>query len=123
MKLLGFHFASLLVLFSLSAHGQKSSYRNVVRRDLKAHDAVAMAKGLDENFRSFFIEKKGPGKSKSEYIASLGNWDIPLHADFEILSMKVSGNVVTVHVNERNDFAKGIDFPGWKATIKYTINE
>jgi len=73
-------------------------------------------KYMAEDYRSFFMEKKGEGQNKWQALQSFLNWDAPLHPDVHILNHKKSGNTWKVEFNEQNDFSKLIGFPGWKGT-------
>jgi len=91
-------------------------YFHRIEAYLNAHTVETKEKYMAEDYRSFFIEKKGEGENKEEALQSFLNWDAPLHPDVQILSHKRAGNMSTVEFNEQNDFSKLIGFPGWKGT-------
>lgn len=77
---------------------------------------------MAEDYRSFFMEKKGEGEDKKQALQSFLNWDAPLHPDVDILNYEMDGDTWKVEFNEQNDFSKLIGFPGWKATESITFN-
>jgi len=97
-------------------------YRQRIESYLNASTVDTKANYMADDYRSYFEEKKGDGKDKQAALKSFSNWDAPMHPDIEILSCVSNGNTWTVHFNERNDFAKLIGFPGWKATSRLTFN-
>jgi hypothetical protein len=77
---------------------------------------------MAENYRNFFLEKKGEGKTKSEALSSFMDWDGPMHPDIKITGHSVLGKVWTVKFLEQNDFTKLLGFPGWKGTMTFTFD-
>lgn len=71
---------------------------------------------MAEEYRSFFMEKKGEGENKNAALKSFLEWDAPLYPDVRILNYTTKGNTWKVAFNEQNDFSKLIGFPGWKGT-------
>jgi hypothetical protein len=59
---------------------------------------------MAEDYRSFFMEKKGEGENKKQALQSFLNWDAPLHPDVHILNYTANGRTWKVEFNEQNDF-------------------
>jgi len=91
-------------------------YLHRLQTYLNASTVETKEKYMAEDYRSFFMEKKGEGQNKGQALQSFLNWDAPLHPDVHILNHKKTGNTWKVEFNEQNDFSKLIGFPGWKAT-------
>jgi hypothetical protein len=108
-------------LFILSSCSQKI-YLHRIQTFFNASTIKEKSKYLADDYHSFFLEKKGPGETKTEDLASFLKWDAPLHPDISIIKYSVNKNVWTIDLNEQNDFAKLIDFPGWRATEIITFN-
>lgn len=89
---------------------------------MNAHTTETKGKYMAENYRSFFMEKKGEGENKEEALQSFLNWDAPLHPDVHILNYTANGNTWKVEFNEQNDLSKLIGFPGWKGTEMIRFN-
>src|SRR4030095_2469357 len=87
-----------------------------IKTYLNADTPNAKGKYMAEDYRSFFMEKKGQGENKDQALQSFLDWDATLHPDVHILSYITSGNTWKVEFNEQNDFSKLIGFPGWKGT-------
>jgi len=77
---------------------------------------------MSDDYRSYFMEKKGVGKNKEQVLQSFSEWDAPLHPDITILNHVVNGNTWKIEFNEQNDFSKLIGFPGWKGTEMIRFN-
>jgi hypothetical protein len=89
---------------------------------LNAYTLETKEKYMAEDYRSFFIEKKGEGENKDQALQSFLEWDAPLHPDVHILNYTKSGATWKVKFNEQNDFSKLIGFPGWKGTEMIRFN-
>ena len=77
---------------------------------------------MAEDFRSYFMDKSGKGKTRSEALNSFLNWDGPLHPDVKILHYRIKGDSCIVYFNEQNDFSKPIGYPGWKGSMVFRFN-
>lgn len=106
--------AALLLISFLSCTNEVRLHR--IKIYLNAHTVKTKGRYLSEDYHSFFIEKKGPGKDKNEALASFLDWDAPLHPDITILSYSVNADQWRIDFNEQNDFSKLIGFAGWKGT-------
>ena len=89
---------------------------------LNASTITAKSKYLADNYRSYFMEKKGDGKDKTAALKSFQNWDGSLNPDVKILQYTVNDRTWFVQFNEQNDFSKLIDYPGWKGSMSITLN-
>jgi hypothetical protein len=89
---------------------------------LNASTINEKAKYMAEDYRSFFMNKKGNGKSKTEALQSFQNWDAPMHPDITVISYSFLDSIWQVTFNEQNDFTKPIGFPGWKGTTTFVFN-
>ena len=98
------------------------AYLHRIGTYLNAHTAETKGKYMAEDYRSFFMEKKGEGEDKKQALQSFLNWDAPLHPDVDILNYEMDGDTWKVEFNEQNDFSKLIGFPGWKGTELIRFN-
>jgi hypothetical protein len=110
------------VAFSRADDRDKTRLENLTAF-LNASSADARGKLMADDYRFYFNERKGDGGSKEKSLESFDNWDGPLHPDVRILEHEADGDVWTVTIVERNDFAKLIEFPGWKATETITFDD
>jgi hypothetical protein len=115
------NFAIAFLLISLVSCTNKI-YLHRIETYLNASTAETKGKFMAEDYRSFFLEKQGVGKSKAQALQSLLNWDAPLHPDVHILIYTTNGNTWKVEFNEQNDFSKLISFPGWRGTEMIRFN-
>jgi hypothetical protein len=100
----------------------RSTYLKKIDYFLNTSAVDAKSKCMAEEYRSFFMEKKGSGKSKSEALKSFQNWNASLHPDVKILEYTVNDNTWMVRFNEQNDFSKPIGYPGWKGSMMVRFN-
>ncbi len=89
---------------------------------LNASDTTEKSKYMANNFHSFFMNKEGSGKNKSQALQSFQNWDGPMHPDIKIINYTFHDSIWTVTFNEQNDFTKPIGFPGWKGKTTFVFN-
>ena len=97
-------------------------YLKKIETYFNASTVKEKSKFMADDYRSYFIEKKGEGTNKTDALKSFQNWDAPLHPQITILNYTVNKNTWTIRFNEENDFSKPIEFPGWKATEIITVN-
>jgi len=114
-------FSLVLVLATLASCSNKTCLRRIDSY-LNAHTVEAKGKYMSEDYRSFFIEKKGEGETREQALQSFLKWDAPLHPDITILSHTINGNTWKIEFNEQNDFSKLIGFPGWKGREMIRFN-
>ena len=101
---------------------QNKIYLHRIETYLNSSTPESKGRYLSDDFRSFFLEKKGEGKNKATALRSFVNWDAPLHPDITISKWTVRGNTWIVDFNEQNDFSKLIGFPGRKGTERISFN-
>jgi hypothetical protein len=70
--------------------------------------------------RGWFGQKTGAGAPIAA--GPWRAWDKELRARHAIESARIEGNAVIVVSHETNDFARLIDFAGWRATVTYWFN-
>ncbi|MEO8711532.1 MAG: hypothetical protein ABI405_05380 [Parafilimonas sp.] len=97
-------------------------YLNNINGYLNASDTAEKSKYMAENYHSFFINKKGICKNKSEILLSFKNWDGQLHPEITIINYSFHDSVWEVEFNEQNDISKAIHFPGWKGRETFIFN-
>jgi hypothetical protein len=97
-------------------------YRHRIETYLNAHTREGKEEYMSEDYRSYFMEKKGVGKNKEQALQSFSEWDAPLHPDITILNHVGNRNTWKIEFNEQNDFSKLIGFPGWKGTEMIRFN-
>ncbi len=87
---------------------------------LQARDRAKMDSFYAAHARGWFDQKTGEGTpiAASPWRA----WDDELHVHRAIGSARIEANKVVVISSEINDFARLIDFPGWRATTTYWFN-
>ena len=112
----------LALLLAFSASCINRAYLHRIETYLNAHSPEGKGKYMSEDYRSYFLEKKGEGKNKEQALQSFLKWDAPLHPDISILNHVVNGNTWKIEFNEQNDFSKLIGFPGWKGTGMIRFN-
>jgi len=116
---------SILVLFFASSTVISCTNKICLQRIesyLNAHTVETKGKYMADEYRSFFMERKGEGENKEQALHSFLNWDAPLHPDVHTLNYTRQGNTWKVEFNEQNDFSKLIGFPGWKGTEMIRFN-
>jgi len=118
------HMKIFLVIFLSSALSSctSKSYLHRIKIYLNASTSHSKGRYLSDDFRSFFLERKGDGKNKAAALQSFLNWDGPLHPDVTLINYNADGNKWTVEFVEQNDFSKLIGFPGWKGTETIIFN-
>ena len=89
---------------------------------LNASSVVVKSKYMADDYRSFFMERKGEGEGKAADLQSFQNWDGPLNPDVNILEYTVKDRNWSIKFNEQNDFSKLIGFPGWKGSMSISFN-
>jgi hypothetical protein len=97
-------------------------YSAKINSYLNAADTLTKSMYMADNFHSFFMNKNGVGKNRTQALESFQNWDGPMHPDVKILSYSFHDSIWLVTFNEQNDFSKLIGFPGWKGTTTFTFN-
>ena len=101
----------------------ENNYLNKINHYLNASSVDEKSKYMADDFHSFFMNKDGKGKTKTEALQSFQNWDGPMHPDISIINYSSrEKNIWTVTFNEQNDFSKPIGFPGWKGTTTFVFN-
>jgi hypothetical protein len=113
---------SLAFLLTILTSCTNKVYLRRIETYLNAHTVETKEKYMAEDYRSFFMEKKGEGENKDEALQSFLEWDAPLHPDVHISNYTTNGNTWKVEFNEQNDFSKLIGFPGWKGTEMIHFN-
>ena len=89
---------------------QNKIYLHRIETYLNSSTPKSKGRYLSDDFRSFFLEKKGEGKNKATALRSFVNWDAPLHPDITITKWTVRGNTWIVDFNEQNDFRNSLAF-------------
>ena len=112
----------LVLVSAILASCSDKSYLHRIDTYLNAHSPETKGKYMSDDYRSFFIEKKGEGETKQQALKSFLKWDAPLHPDVTILNHTVNGTTWKIEFNEQNDFSKLIVFPGWKGTEMIRFN-
>ena len=107
-----------IFLFSCS----DKTYLKKINSYLNAATSEAKAAYMSENYRSFFMEKKGEGDDKTTSLNDFKAWDGQMAPDVTIFDHSSKGKTWLVHFNEQNDFSKLIGFPGWKASMSVTFD-
>ena len=110
-------FCLLLIVICVIGCADRARNKRVTKRLLTNYSEAQLKKYAGESFKAYFASKKSGGQTLDAYIASLNEWDFPLHGRFDILELHAAADSATAIVNEQNDFSKGIGYPGWKATI------
>lgn len=105
------------------ADGSEQATLKKIKIYLNAANVADKSRYLSDSYRSYFEKKEGLGKGKDASLRSFQEWDGPLHPDVEILSFSHNQGTWTLRINESNDFAKLIGFPGWKATEIITFDD
>ena len=113
---------SLVFLLMILVSCTSNVHLRRIKVYLNAYTVDTKEKYMAEEYRSFFMEKKGEGENKNEALKSFLGWDAPLHPDIHILNYTPDGNMWQVEFNEQNDFSKLIGFPGWKGTEMIRFN-
>lgn len=86
----------------------------------KSDDRSKMESFFAADARIWFDQKTGPGSSVA--VSPWRAWDDELHAQHVVESAAMDANTVRITSTETNDFARLIDFPGWRATSTYWFN-
>jgi hypothetical protein len=100
----------------------KNVYLRKINGYLNSSTVTDKEKYMSETYHSYFMIKKGPGEDKKAALESFQNWDGPLHPDIKIINSKGNGLNWMVYFNEKNEFAKLIDFPGWRGSMSFQFN-
>lgn len=87
---------------------------------VKADDSARIAAFRAKDARMWFDQKTGPGEAIGT--SKWRDWDSELHARHSVEQATIEDNAVSVVSREVNDFARLIDFPGWRATMTYWFN-
>ncbi len=120
IKTLGILFIGCYLISSFSC--KTSAALKKINAYLNASTTAAKSKYLAEDYKSYFMEKKGEGRDKAAAMKSFQNWDGSLNPDVKILEYTVNDRTWFVKFNEQNDFSKLIDYPGWKGSILIMLN-
>src|SRR5687767_14580605 len=77
----------------------KKAYLNKIEGYLNAPAVEAKSAYMAEDYRSYFLEKKGEGENKAAALASFRNWDGVLNPDVKILAHTQRKNSWVVQFN------------------------